>query len=157
MNELSGNNFSLLLEGKKTKIENIFILIGAIPFLKKKIIIKYHNNKEIYQLCKNIFRIEKNRKKIIINKIDFYYIRKSFHHLIYYNWELIPPINSINGLRYIINNYYNDMCVQIFDKALHLNLRKYIENNKNNFLLEDINKLMSKFFYLFLHREHWNL
>ena len=143
-NSLYKNNFNLLLSKKKTKIENIFTLIAAIPFLKYKIIIK-KKNKEIYRFCRDIFRIKKNKKIIIINKVYYNYIIKNIKYLIYYKWELIPKIYSINYLRYIINNYYNEICLQIFDKALTLNLRKYIEKNKKNFSFKDINNLMSKF------------
>ena len=143
-NSLYKNNFNLLLSKKKTKIENIFTLIAAIPFLKYKIIIK-KKNKEIYRFCRDIFRIKKNKKIIIINKVYYNYIIKNIKYLIYYKWELIPKIYSINYLRYIINNYYNEICLEIFDKALTLNLRKYIEINKKNFSFKDINNLMSKF------------
>ena len=51
-------------------------------------------------------------------------------------------------VRYIINNYYNESFLEIFDKALNLNLRLYIQNKKNKFSLKEIKQLMSKLFSL---------
>lgn len=63
MYKINQNNFNLLLNEKNTKIENLFFLIEIIPFIQKKIIINGNKNKEIFLLCKKIF---KNKKKLTI-------------------------------------------------------------------------------------------
>lgn len=146
MYKINQNNFNLLLNEKNTKIENLFFLIEIIPFIQKKIIINGNKNKEIFLLCKNIFKNKKKTKNLIIlNKSDYYYLVKVFKELIYYKWEIIPKINSINYLRYIVNNFYNEICLDAFDKALNLNLKIYIKLKKKDFSLKEINSLMSKY------------
>lgn len=158
------NKFKLLnlkfsLNKNKAKIENIFILIEAIPFIKKKIIIKQKNNKEIYELFENIFKMNNKRDNgiIIIRKRDYLYIIQIFKELINYKWELIPTKIELNFLRYIINNYYNEKCLIIFDKALNLNFKYYIKNNKNKLVNKDIINLMSKNLFNYFYRKYWNL
>ena len=141
------SNFFLILNVNKTKIENIFTLIGMIPFLKKKLIINQKNLK-IFKLIQNIFKINLNNKddNIIITKNYFNLdIIKKFKDLFLYKWENIPKIDIIYILRHIINNYYNNYCIEVFDEALNLNLQHYIKLNKNKFTFVDIKYLMSKF------------
>ena len=146
MYKINQNNFNLLLNEKNTKIENLFFLIEIIPFIQKKIIINGNKNKEIFLLCKKIFKNKKKTKNLIsLNKNDHYYLVKVFKEIIYYKWEIIPKINSINYLRYIVNNFYNEICLDIFDKALNFNLKIYIKVNKKDFSLKEINSLMSKY------------
>lgn len=151
MNKLNSNDSSFLLKENNTRIENIFILTEIMPFIKRNIIIKEKNNKEIFQLCKHIFKEKKITNILIINKNDFYYFINNFNRIIFYEWELIPKINLINKLRYLINNFYNENCLNSFDKALNFNLNKYIKKNKNTFSFHDINNLMSEYYnYLFI-------
>lgn len=61
---------------------------------------------------------------------------------------------------YIINNYYNKICLEIFDKALNMNLNLYIRNKKKKISFKEINRLMSKLLRIFLikiYRKCWNL
>ena len=113
----------------------------------------------MFEILKNIFHIEKLKKDILyIRKNNIDYIIQNFNELIYYKWEYLPNTNLINSLRYIISNYYNENCLELFDKALNLNFEDYINKNKINFTSKDINKLMSKFvFILFFIRKYWNL
>ena len=74
-----------------------------------------------------------------------YYLVQRFNEIINYKWEIIPDLNLINQLRYIINNFYNEYCLDLFDKALNFNLNNYIKINKTNFSSKDINNLMSKY------------
>ena len=50
----------------------------------------------------------------------------------------------LNNIRSIINNYYNESCLEIFDKSLNLNFKYFIQNKRKKFSLESINDLMSK-------------
>ena len=62
------NNIDLLMNIKITKIENIVLLLGIIPFLEKNSTLFYKiNNKEIYNYIKKIFKNKKIKHKIIIN------------------------------------------------------------------------------------------
>lgn len=143
------SNINLFINIQKTKIENIFLLIGVIPFLKNNSTIIFRiNKKEIYQLFKNIFIYKKINNKIIkIYEYDLQYLNEKFNDLMNYKWEFIPKKIMINNFRYIINNYYNEYCLEIFDQSLNLNYKYYIHNNKNKLSLEDIKDLMSKFLY----------
>ena len=139
-------NINLFISIKKAKIENIFLLIGIMPFLKNNSSIIYKiNKKEIFKLFKNIFKYKKIKNKIIkLNEYDFQNFIKIFKDLINYKWELIPKNKILNNIRYIINNYYNESFLQIFDKSLNLNFKYYFQEKKQNLSLKDINYLMSK-------------
>ena len=63
MNKINNKNNPFLSKNNYS-IENIFILIEIMPFIKNKIIIKKSKNKEIFQLTKNIF-LEKWNSNII--------------------------------------------------------------------------------------------
>ena len=130
------------LDKYQTKIEKLFILISIIPFIKRKISIKFKRN-NYYNLCQLIYK--KRSSICIISKDDIAYIIGNFHNLIYYKWEKIPQKELIYYLRYIINNYYdNETCLKLFDKALNYNFNNYIKNNKNHFSYKDLSGLMSK-------------
>ena len=149
MNRLNKHHYNLIiLNQKKDKIDNIFILIEVLPFLKKKIIIDKKKNTGIYQFCKNLFKIKKNYNIITIDKHYYSFFIKHFKEIIYYIWESIPTINIINNLRFIINNFYNENCLVLFEKALNLNLEKFILNNKNKFSFKNISYLMSKYNFI---------
>lgn len=146
-------NINIFLNIKKTKIENIFLLLAILPILKNNSTIIYRiNNKDIFNLFKKIFIYKKIKNKIIkINENDFHYFNENFNHFLGYKWELIPKKNIINNLRYIINNFYNESCLEIFDKSLNLNFKYFIKKKKNKLSSKDINNLFSKFFaYLFI-------
>ena len=139
---------NLFINIKKTKIENIFILIGIIPFLKYNSSIIYKiNKKEIFKLFKNIFKKKKIKNKIIkLNEYNFIYFIQNFNELINYKWEIIPKKSISNNIRYIINNYFNESCLEIFDKSLNFNFKYYLQNEKKKLSLEEINDLTSKFY-----------
>jgi len=146
--EQNDKTINLKINLKKTKIENILILIGIFPFLKNKSKILYKfNNKEIYYLFKNIF-INKIIKKrfITINENDFHYFINNFNDLINYKWDLIPDEDIINNVRYILKKYYNEFCIEQFDKSLNKNIKNYIDNKKKIMSFKTIKKLMSKLF-----------
>jgi hypothetical protein len=137
---------SLFINIRKTKIENIFLLIGIIPFLKNYSTITYKiNKKDIYKIFKNIFKNKKIKNKIIkINDYDLHYFLEKFNDLINYKWEFIPNKELLNNIRYIINNYYNNSYLEIFDKSLNLNFKYFLRNKKEYLSLSDLNALMSK-------------
>ena len=71
--EINKNN-EILINIKKTKIENIFLLIGIMPFLKNKSLINYQiNNKAIFKLFKIIFINKIFKKTIKISENDFFF------------------------------------------------------------------------------------
>lgn len=159
--EQNDKNINLKINLKTTKIENILILIGIIPFLKNNSKILYKiNSKEIYCLFRKIFINKKIKNRIIkINENDFHCFIDNFNYLINYKWELIPDEDIINNIRYILNKYYNKSCIELFDKSLNANLKDYIDNKKNILSFKTINKLMSKLFFLikYIIRKYWNI
>ena len=140
------NNINLLLNFNKTKIENIFILIVLMPFLKTTLKIKKTKKRiEFFELIKYIFNKTENNYYIKINPCDFHFFIKQFNNTINYQWELIPQTNIINNLRYILIKYYNEVCLEIFDKSLNFNFEFYIKVNKNKLKFNEIYNLLSKF------------
>ena len=144
-------NIDLIVNIKKTTIENIFLLIGIFPFLKNNSTITFTiKDKRIYKLFKSKYKNKKLKRKIIINKYDFLLFNEKFNELINYKWELIPNRNISKTIRFIINNYYNETCLYIFDKSLNLNFKYYIENIKNRLSKKQIKNLMCKIiFYIY--------
>jgi len=143
------SKINILINIKKTKIENIFLLIAIVPFLKDNSTISFRiNKKEIYELFKIIFNNKIIKNRIIkFNEYDLNNLKEKFNDLINYKWDFIPKPIINNNFRYIINNYYNENCLEIFEQSLNLNYQYYIHINKNKLSLEDINDLMSKFLY----------
>ena len=134
------NNFDLFR--KKNKIENIFILIIIFPFLKKEILITKKN--PIYELLSRMIH-SKNNEIIKINKNlkNFFFHR--FKDLLYYKWEILPNKNQTNYLRHILYHYYNEDCLNIYEKSLNLNI-KYFFDNYDKKSYEIITDLMSKIY-----------
>ena len=116
-----------------------------MPFLKPNEIIINHKNKEINELFKKILSIKKiKNNKLIIKEKDFNKFQNKIDVLLYNKWDFIPDFNLINNLRYIINNYYDEKCLGIFDKSLNLNFNYFIRNNYNHLSFDYLDKLMSK-------------
>jgi len=146
INILKKKNLDFLFNEKKSKIENIMNLIEYLPLLKNSIIINKNKNKNIYEFFKSVFINKKIKNNIIkIDKKYFYYLKQNFNEIINYKWELIPKLKKLNIVRHIINNYYNEFCLDIFDKSLNINLNYFIKNNKLNLSFKDIVELMSKY------------
>ena len=60
------SNINLIMNIKISKLENIALLLGIIPFLKKNSTLSYKiNNKEIYNYIKKFFNNKKIKHKII--------------------------------------------------------------------------------------------
>lgn len=151
-NIISENDKDSLLKIRASKIENIILLVEIMPFLKKDLLIYLNNNKDLFKLFKKIFYEKEifNNNTLRITRKDIYYLIVNFNELWNYKWEIFPELEEINKVRYIINNYYNESFLEIFDKALNLNLRLYIQNKKNKFSLKEIKQLMSKLFSFLL-------
>ena len=125
----------------KNKIENIFILIIIFPFLKEEILITKRN--PFYPFIKHIFNI--NDSKIIkICKNNKTYFSNKFKELLNYKWEILPNKNKTNYIRHIIYHYYPKECLILYEQSLNLNIRHYIEKNRQKMTYEKINILLSK-------------
>ena len=72
------------------------------------------------------------------------YLLEKFNDLINYKWEFIPNKELLNNIRYIINNYYNNSYLEIFDKSLNLNFKYFLRSKKDYLSLRELNALMSK-------------
>lgn len=144
--QINNININYILNQKnKHKIENLFILIILMPFLKSNETIINLKNKDIYELFKKILSIKKTKNnKLIFKEKYFNKFKNKFDVLLYNKWDFIPEFNLINIVRYIINNYYDEKCLEIFDKSLNLNLNYFIIHNYNNLSSDYLNKLMSK-------------
>lgn len=139
------SNINLIIDINKSKIENIFLLVGLIPLLKNNSTIQYKiNTKEVRNLFEIIFNYKEiNTGKIIIDIKDFERIKTRFGDLINYRWEILPKKEILDNLRFIINNYYDDICSRIFDISLNKNYEYYIQTN--SILLRDsYEKFISK-------------
>ena len=139
-------NIDLLMNIKITKLENIILLLGIIPFLKKNSTLFYKiNNKEIYNYIKKIFKKKRIKHKIIkLNYKDFYTFNEKVEELLSYKWEFIPEKVMLDNLRYIINNYYNESNFNIFQKSLYMNYDFYIQKKRKEITYSDLVSLLSK-------------
>jgi hypothetical protein len=141
-------NVNLSINIKKASlIENIIIILGIIPFLKNNSIIRYDiNTYETNKIFRTLFNYKEIKYgKIFIDFSDFQTVKKKFNNLINYIWELIPQKPILDNLRYIIDNYYDDSCLNIFEKALNRNYEYFIKNNKKTVSTNSFKKkLLSK-------------
>jgi hypothetical protein len=146
---------------KKSKLENIVLLLGIIPFLKNNSTLSYKiNNKGIYKLFKKIFNKAIISKVIKFDYSDLYIFNKKMKKILYYEWELIPKKYMLDNLRFIINNYYyNETNLDIFQESLNLNYKSYILNKKNEMTYDEIKNFLSKLIiiYFLLKRKYWNI
>ena len=133
------SNVNLLMNIKKSKIENIILLLGIIPFLKNNSTLSYKiNNKGIYKLFNKILNKKIKYKVIKFNYNDLHTFNKEMKKLLNYEWELIPKKFMLDNLRYIINNYYNETNLVMFQESLNMNYKFYIQNKKNKMAYEEI-------------------
>ena len=136
-----------LLKAKNSKVENILILIGLFPFLNKNSTIYFiTKTKTSYQIFKNLLKESINHKHNIIKlkKNDLFFLSNNFKYLLNYYWELIPSLSILNNIRYIINNYFSQNNLYIYERAVNLNLKKYISKKNSTFSYKYIKELMSK-------------
>lgn len=144
------NDVNLLINIKKSKLENTFLILGIIPFLKYNSTLSYKiQDKEIYILFKKILNKKIKNKIIKLDYNDLQSFNKKMKKLLYYKWEIIPKQFILDNLRYIINNSYKESNLAILQKTLNLNYKSYIKNKINEMTYEEIQNLLSKFYYLF--------
>ena len=145
------SNIDLLINIKISKLENIFLLLGIIPFLKNNSTLSYKiNNKEIYNFIKELFKNKKkkiNHKFIKLDFIDFKCFNEKLEELLNYKWELIPEKIILDNIRYIIDNYYNESNFDIFQKSLYMNYNFYIQLKKKEITFNNLVNLLSKCHY----------
>ena len=127
-------DINLLINIKQSKVENIFLLLGIIPFLKNNSTLSYKiNNKEINIFFKKIFKNKRIKNKIInFDYKDFNIFNEKINELLNYIWELVPGTFTLDNLRYVINNFYNESNLEIFQKSLYMNYKFYIQKKKRN-------------------------
>ena len=158
--------FDLLIKEKNTKIENLIMLIIIIPFIEINSKLRYKINEQKFtSIFGNLFKYNINKKDIImqLNSYDYFENKTKLINLLNYDWEIIPSKNIINILRYVINNFYVDSPISMFEKLLNMNLKQYIklnlhkinEANKNDLIFKkNINEIIhykeiiSKKYYL---------
>jgi hypothetical protein len=139
------SNVNLLINIKKSRLENIFLLLGIIPFLKKNSTLSYKiNNKGIYKFFKNIMKEKMKNKIIKFGSNDLHSFNKIMTKLLYYNWELIPKKLILDHFRYIVNNYYIDSNSILFQKSLNMVYKSYIHNKRNEMTYDELTNLLSK-------------
>ena len=144
-------NINLLINIKISHLENIFLLLSIIPFLKNNSTLFYKiNDKEIYNFFKKILNKKIKNKIIKLNYNDLIFFNTKIKELLYYKWDYIPNKFILDNIRYIINNYYNETNSDIFQKTLNINYKSYIQNKINKMTNEEKKNLLSKFFKLIL-------
>ena len=133
------SNVNLLMNIKQSKIENIILLIGIIPFLKNNSTLSYKiNNKGIYNFFNKILNKKIKHKVIKFNYNDLFIFNKNMKKLLNYEWELIPKKLMLDNLRFIINNYYNETNLVVFQESLNMNYKSYIQRKKKKMSYEEI-------------------
>ena len=138
-----------LMNIKFSKLENIVLILGIIPFLKNNSTLSYKiNSKEIYNYIKRIFKNKKIKHKIIkLDYNDFTNFNEKIDELLNYKWELIPEKVMLDNLRYVINNFYNESNFNIFQKTLNTNYDFYIQRKRKEITYSDLVNLLSKCYY----------
>lgn len=145
INEIE-ENINLFLNIKITKIEYIFLLIGTFPFLKSNSTISIKiNHKDINKLFQIIFQSKKIKKNLIIKNNHFHVFKEKLNDIINYQWEIIPNQNITNFIRYIINNYYNQTYLDLFDTLLSSKFKNYIEQKKGHLSDKEKKNILCKF------------
>jgi len=155
------SNVNIFMNIKKPKLENIFLFLGIIPFLKNNSTLSYKiNNKGIYNFFKKILNKQIKNKIIKLDYNDMHPFNLKMKELLYYEWELIPKQIILDSLNYIINNYYNEANFFIFQTTLNMNYRLYIQNKMNEISYEEIKYLLSKLIiinFIYKKRKYWNI
>jgi hypothetical protein len=142
------SDINLLMNNKRDKLENIFLLLSIIPFLKNNSTLTYKiNNKGIYKFLKMILKNKIKYKVIKLDYNDFLSFNTKMKKLLYYMWELIPKQFMLDNFRYIINNYYKESNLKAFEESLNMNYKSYIQNKIKEITFEEIKNLLSKFYY----------
>ena len=142
-------DINLLINIKKSELENILLLLGIIPFLKNNSTLSYKiNKKEINIYLKKTFNNKKIKNRIIkFDFNDFKIFNGKINELLNYKWELVPGKFILDNIRYVLNNYYNESNFEIFQKSSYMNYKFFIQDKKKEMTYEDIESLLSKCFH----------
>jgi hypothetical protein len=156
------SNVNLLMNFRKSKLENIILLLSIIPFLKNNSTISYKiNSKGLYIFFKKVLKKRIKYKKIKLDYNDLYLFNIRMKELLYYEWEYIPNQFILNNFRHIINNYYNETNSESFQNILNIYYKSYINNKKDEMSFEEINDLLSKIIilnnFIYKKRKYWNI
>lgn len=137
-----------ILKAKDSKVENILILIGLFPFLNDNSTIYFITKTRIsYQIINNLLlkEIKNHLHKIVeFKKNNLFFLSYNFNDSLNYDWKLIPSLTILNNIRYIINNYYSQNNLELYERAVNLNLKKYISEKNSTFSYNYLKVLMSK-------------
>ena len=131
----------------KSLIENIIFIIGIVPFLKYNSTINYKiSNNNIYQFFeKNFIKKSIKDQTAIFDFHDLKVIKQKFHIIINFIWDIIPEKIILDNIRYIIEKYYDEKCLMIFEKSLNNNYKYFIDNNKDEVIKQkSFRNLISK-------------
>ena len=147
------SNINLLMNIKNSKLENLFLLLSIIPFLKNNSTLSYViKHREIYNIFKKIFNKNIQNRIIKLDYNDLLSFNKKMKKLLYYKWELIPKKFILNNIRYIINNYYKESNLVVFQRALNMNYKSYIQNKINEMCSKEIKNLLSKYYINYIYK-----
>ena len=102
------------------------------------------NFRQIYKFFKKILNKKIKNKVIIFDYNDLLFFNEMTKKLLYYKWELIPKKCILDNLRYIINSYYNEANLVVFQESLNINYKSYIQNKKNEMNYDEKKSLLSK-------------
>ena len=117
-----------------------------VPFLRFNSTISYKiYNKGSNKLYRFILNYKIKRKRtILININDLQAIQKKFNESINYIWESPIQKKILDIMRYIIYNYYDDNCFQIYEESVNKNYNYFIKNNINKLSKKDSEESVSK-------------
>ena len=138
--KINAHNFSQFY-WSKYKIENIFLLIAILPFLKTEVYIT--KNLDIHEFFKCIFK-KSNDENIVINKNSVIDFSKRCRQILFYNWEYLPSRNKTNYIRHILYHHYTENCLKAYEDSLNMNIKNYIDLKKDNLDNNLIQDLLSK-------------
>ena len=127
------------------------MLIIIIPFIEINSKLRYKINEQKFtSIFGNLFEYSINKNVIIMQLNSYEYLenKAKLINLLNCDWEIIPSKNIINILRYVINNFYVDSSINMFEKLLNMNLKQYIRINQHKINEANKNDLISKKYYL---------
>lgn len=139
------NDTKLFIIEKDTKIENLLLLIGLIPYFDNGLKIKIKINKKNYSLfLQENFERKIGGKIIMIQKNDYERKKKELINLLDYIWEIFPSNKILKIIRYSINNFFGEAFLTKFENILNKNIVHYFKIKKNTLSVDEKNELFSK-------------
>jgi hypothetical protein len=143
------SNVNLLININRSRLENIILFLSIIPFLKNNSTLSYKiNDKGLFNFFKKISNKKIKNKIIKLDYNDLFCFNTRLKELLFYKWELMPKQFILDNLRYIINNYYKETNSILFQQALNMNYRLYIQNKINEMSYDELKNLLSKLIHI---------